>query len=283
MYKKKLLGIIIILLYCNSNAQTSTEKKRIDTLMPIYQQIIFAGSGGMSWLYYNPKIGNSHINGTGNIGIEYGVWFTKNWGIRMGLHIDYFSGGINAPSIQGTTVNIPNDTLKYSYTNYKEKNQILLLSIPLMAQYEYAFTPKVSVYTALGFKLGIPLFTETHITGNLLGTTVAPLGANPDVIISAFDKKVDVKQTLNFSSVAMVAIEIGLKYPLKNKWNLYTGLYCDYGLNSMSQGNTSLVSHKFNNPYELIYRSMASASKLHPLMFGISIKISKDKMPKIKH
>ena len=245
---------------------------------------------GVSGFQVQPTRGNAYQSWTTTLGAGYHLFFNPKWGIGTGLNFAVYNGGISIPeySKNQVTYNIlTDDVLDFQVyvPNYRETQQALMATIPLMLQYQSV--GKTIYYGAIGAKAGFPLLAKTRSTGRI---TTAGYYENLDVYYKhmpeygfvddqPFPKdKADINQKVAF----MASAEVGIKKLLVNKMSLYLGLYFDYGLNDIlkrqpeSGDSPNLVVYQPETPTIFTYNTAVNSfgKQVKPFAIGFTARLT---------
>jgi len=271
---KKIFIIIIVLLSCSTMAKSFNR-----------HELSFNVSGGTSVFLSRQSIGKDHWKGTTTFGLGYYYLFHQNWGIGTGINLAVYNGGISIKNYDRqqtvtntTTGNVFNFLV--SSSNYKETQQAVMITIPLMAQCQYQYWKKTTFYTAFGFKAGIPVSAESRLKGVYTTKGYYP---NLNVTYENFpdygfvkdqpfpDDKISIGMKTNF----MASAECGVIWCLFKGSTIYAGIYADYGINNMwNKKNENLVVYQSHSPAHFAYNTAAYsyAQKVKPIAAGVTFR-----------
>ena len=281
-----LLAVLAGLLSCTAlNAQSRHEFS------------FFAG-GGLSDLKYDASAGKQKMDFGGQVGLGYQYFFCRNLGLGTGAEIALYNSVFNMDNLSTryTTADMTGDNFEFRSTvsNYEEKQNAMLLQIPLMLQFQYG--GKHKFYIAAGGKAGIPLSgkyksssasivnTGYYDYENYEYTTPEFMG------FGTFTNK-NAKGDLDFKTAFFASAEIGMKWRLSDKLSLYTGAYLDYGLNDIRKVETrhvtslQFVEYNTANPRDFAINSIVNSQysrngnmqsftdKIIPMAAGIKLRL----------
>ena len=221
--------------------------------------------GGLSSFHHIHAPNVDFLNGYAvDFGIGYTYYFHQNWGLFFGV----------VPEIFNTKQNINLDVLTphltdkngyifdlYTKANYNESFQTIFLNIPVMLQFQTKQKKVQSwnrsqkrykcFYVMGGIKAGIPL-KDRYKSGI---TTITNAAYYPELNnwaatqrfagLGTFDDGSRNDGNLNLKTPCLrVAFEAGFKWRFKTNYLLYTGAYCDFGLNTTANSvRTPLHNH----------------------------------------
>jgi len=251
------------------------------------------GSTGLSTISYKLSSGDRSGGFGGDFGIGYTIFFNASGGAvyQLGLHTGIGLGIYNATTkVDGITFVTPglvdNDThldMKYrkfdlhtTLSDYEEKQTITSLIIPIMAMFTvdrfYAFG---------GFKFGFPLGSKFQTEGatltNVAHYTEIDNWARVQSLsgYGPFNDK-DVSGTMEIGVSTLLSFEGGMLFRLSNSFLLYTGVFFDYGLNNVSQGDNYFINYDTNSPTDFSTNSVLSVDtqKVKPMAVGVKLRLA---------
>jgi hypothetical protein len=197
-------------------------------------------------------------------GLSYS-FFSKNRTVafRTGFEVANYQTALQISSLQDAydTRDMDGEPINFRYmvNDYSENISILYLQIPLFFQFMNRGNDLISkhrFYADLGFKVGIPVHTELKVSSMNMTSSAYYYNYDNEISEPAFmgygnfnvEGMVPSKIKTNISIIA--SIELGMRWHLyHNKLFLYTGLYCDYGLNNIAP----VLNNTDNNDNHLIY------------------------------
>jgi len=250
-------------------------------------ELSISGGGGISTLKYVSSIGSSKIKFGGNAGFNYYYFFHKNWGIGTGLEFASYNTkyGTNMLFKYNATDNMDN-IFEFSskIDNYSEKQNAMMLQIPIMLQYQVGKTNKF--YLALGGKIGIPLSATYKSSGSVQNSGSYKLPVEEIVDLGNFN--IEEKGKFGLKAAVFASVELGGKWALSEKIALYTGAYLDCGVNNIYSKpavNVPLVEYNAENPNNLTIHSVlnsqypqkvsdAFVDKIMPISAGLKLRLS---------
>jgi outer membrane protein OmpA-like peptidoglycan-associated protein len=247
-------------------------------------QFSVEAGGGISTLNYKPTVGSNKLGIGGTFGVGYTYFFSEKWGIGTGVGVALFNGKYEFSTFSETyQSNDGEEDFDFRYTakNYSEKQQAILLNIPLMLRFESG-----KFYAALGAKVGIPLsatfkneMSELQASGdypqhNLTLNEPAFMGFGT---FSGIDNKDD----LELKTAFFASAEVGVKWKLSEKLSLRTGVYLDYGFNNINKPTSlkKIVQYELSEPSNYKPNSIFASSaneksfvdRVTPFAAGIKI------------
>ncbi|GHU94086.1 hypothetical protein FACS1894156_1860 [Bacteroidia bacterium] len=225
--------------------------------MQINHEFAFYGAGGFSTLMYSPEVGKRHWGFGGGGGLSYSYFFNQHWGLSLGAEIMAYNARYTADieSVQKNAYDGEED-LDYYYNlkKYVERQNLVMVNIPLMVRFQTPIDKQKDFYAALGGRVGLPLSGHYRSTAGEI-TTSGYFPSDQSTLegpeFRGFGTQSFVKKDnsdLKFSTSYLASAELGIKWHLKQNWLLYTGLYVDYGINNISpKGTESMVTYNAEN------------------------------------
>ena len=265
--------------------------------------------GGLSSLQYGVSSGTHRPGFGAHSGICYRYFFTKSFGFVTGFEFAYYNAVFKSDQFNlNQWSNDGAHTYEFRSTgNVKEKQYAVMMQIPLKFQLQnYNVDKKFNPYGAIGIKLGVPLFGTYKINANYSNSGYYPfedytytdqrfrgfgkyseqldrgsLELNPIIAIPLPSNEDGSSSSIDFPLAALMSLEVGLKWKVwKRKQNqitntLYTGLYLDYGLNSLrnienERYDNMIETNYVNNHFNLKANSIFPADVL-PVSAGVRI------------
>jgi hypothetical protein len=224
---------------------TAQEEQKQD--VPKHELSVY-GIGGYSPIVYTLDANGDKSSGMGGgAGLGYTFNVSSSFGIVTGVEMSTYSSEASFDNVQGT---YPEETgtnqfdFSYSLKNYNETQSVTLFSIPVMAQHGLPLGDgSTKFYASGGLKLGFPVSAKADLTSGVATTSI--YGRHEDI------EYVNIKQhglvtneplpsaskdiDLGFSIA--LALDAGARFSLTDRIGLYTGVYFDYGLNSIQKVN----------------------------------------------
>ncbi|MDR1369125.1 MAG: PorT family protein [Dysgonamonadaceae bacterium] len=256
--------------------------------------------GGYSSLLNKPATGDRKAGLGINAGIGYTYLFNPKWGFATGLELATYNVKTSLLKHFDTYPAVDDEDqynqmkLLVDINSLKETQRAYYINIPLMLQYQGHGNPGNKFYAALGAKIGIPVRCNYRTTGDFLtkgkyAFTGSIFEDMPEHGFGRYDDlKADgkLKLKLNFQ----LSAEAGYKWKLGDDWYLYSGLYCEYGLNDIRKTRNSpshVLEYNRNNPVKYTVNSIAEShytnekgtnsdymKKMNFLSFGIKLKVA---------
>ena len=206
----------------------------------------------------------------------YSYFFTPYWGIHTGLGIQTF----NSQSTLNYLSNTPDvDTdgqtydFKANYTNFQEKQQAILIDIPLAVQYRFPVSTKFTLQASVGAKVALPIQSTFKTTGGQLVTTGyyslwnVELSDMPQHGFGSMTSTFSGNTTLKPAYMGIA--DLGGLVKLSQRLDLYVGGYINYGLNNVLTPDSKLI-YQPNGKYNGIFAS-SQTDHVTPISFGVKI------------
>jgi hypothetical protein len=150
-----------------------------------------------------------HVGG----GADITCFFSPRWGLSAGIEIASADARLSAADIQ------QGNNFTSVLVKQEETLAATFLHIPLMAQFRLPVR-RHFFYAAAGAKFDLALSGSYHATGSRHSSTAA-------------DEAWNASGSLRFGHGASLAAESGVRWTLRRKWGLYTGIYAAYGLSDI--------------------------------------------------
>ncbi len=237
--KRQLILGLSLLIYTNLNAQEAGH------------YLYLNGGGGFHNLSY-PLLNGSEKGSFGyTLNAGYGYFFSKHWGLQTGIGLQSFKPEATLNYMTGspaTDTDGENYEYRTYYNNWKEKQKLMFLDIPLGLQFRHTLNKKIGLLAMAGVKMAIPVHSTFETTGGEIATTgyysqyeVELKDMPQHGFVSITDHLTgDVSIKTSYSGFA----DLGATFTLTPKIDLYTGAYLDYGLNSLGKRVDKLVYQK---------------------------------------
>jgi hypothetical protein len=244
------------------------------------------GTGGMPSLSYKFDAGkvSGGFGGGGGVGYTYNI--SPKFGITTGVEFTLYGSKVTSDAFSGQ-YNTPDDNgddfrFAYSVSGYEEKQNATLLTIPVMAQYSTG-SKSISVVLAGGLKFGLPMSATTTVSQGSIttsGTYVYEDQIYTDLPQHGFvtgQSVSTIKNDINLGFSTILSLEAGLRFSLSKKVGLYTGLFFDYGLNSIQKyRDKQVVEYQPLDPSRFKYNSILNTGmvdKINLMSLGVKIKL----------
>ena len=249
--------------------------------------------GGLSSIHHHAS-GNGFFNGYSvNFGAGYTYFFHQNWGVYFGMAqgIYHTEKNVNSEMITPDLTDrngYPFDL--YTRTNYNESFQNTFLNIPVMLQFQTKQESRSRnqnqkrlkcFYAMGGIKAGIPL-KDRYNSGI---TTITNTAYYPEFNnwaatqrfagLGTFDGGNNNEGNLNLKSPCLsLAFEAGFKWRLKNNYLLYTGTYCDFGLNATTNSIRTPFRNHIAVDHITDFTLLTFSDKINMMTTGIVVRLA---------
>lgn len=255
MKKKTTLTAFLLLFVVISNSQEKHE-------------IYVATGGGISSLNYTPNIGKSDGKFLGTLGLGYNYRITNNWSIGSGFEMlnigsDY---SMEALSDSYTANDGEDDFIFHTMVNdYNETQSISFLCIPITLMFQSLIERGNSIYASAGLKVGVPIVQNIDVSTSFNNYGYYPKWENPikdDPYFMGFGdfESDNAEGELKVNTLYSVLLETGIKWFFRVNMNLYSGVYCDYGLNNIQRkSNNRIIQYNNIEPSEYIHYSVINS------------------------
>lgn len=256
-----------------------------------------SAGGGLSSMQYELAEGDYKLGFGGNIGLGYTFFFSEHFGLGTGAEFSLFNstGAYNNNFLNSlpSTDGVEAYEQRYYLNGFEEKQQSLLVNIPLMFQYQTG--GKHRFYLSAGAKLGIPVRVSYKSTASEISSTGYYAAQNVEYSTQEFlgfgqlqGNKSEGDSDLKLA--VMASLEAGMKWRVGEKSYLYTGIYADYGLNNIADPGTEtfilregtdmeyitngLFASQYTRNAEAGVESYTMVEKIRPLAVGIKLRFS---------
>jgi hypothetical protein len=244
-------------------------------------------SAGFANIGYKLALG-SHSNGFGaGLGFNYAYNINDKFAVTSGLGFKYYSGKLKMTGYEerysSVDDNGDNFTLEYHFDGeYREKHNVILLTIPVMARFS---TPlgesSLKYYVSGGFKIGIPFIARATITPGTVSTsgyyeyearTYTNLFEHGFINGYPGDKT---KNRIRLGVTPMLALETGVRLPIGYKLALTGGLYIDYNfINIKKSKDKHVLEYQSLIPMQFIYNSVLNTASIKRItLFDTGLKV----------
>ncbi len=253
--------------------------------------------GGYSSLKYSVDNGKHKLGFGGTAGIGYNFFFSDYVSLGTGAEISRYSARAEAGNFAGsypTNDGEEDFTFIYTINNYKENQYLWTVNVPLMLQLQYPlFFDDHFCYLALGGRVGFPVGSKYKTTE--IAYTASAYYPQYDLLLTDPPSQglgtfygQSYSDDIDFKMLFALSAEMGFKWMIADQFSLYTGLYCDYGLNDISPEaqNMDLLIYNKEQPSKLNNNSILCSlysndevvkkvtGKIKPLAFGIKIRLA---------
>ena len=259
-----------------------------------------------NYIHFSVGGGEQHLNPTlaggttkaqpgFTVNVAYSHFFTSQWGVQFGVGAQSYTtlSTLNYLSVTPDVVDAVGDVyeLRVNFKDWQEKQQALLVSVPVELQYRYVWSDRFSLLTGVGASVSIPVQANYKTVGGEMVSTGyyskwnVELSDLPQHGFGTYTNSFSGKFSL--SPVYMATGNLGGLFNLSEKLDLYVGGYIHYGLNNSIKASTKAV-------YEpaAVYNGFFNSdrmTKVTPIAFGVKLGIYwrlgekyRDKTPEIE-
>ena len=204
--------------------------------------------GGFSSLNAFPTFGDRDYRFGGILGLGYAYHFNPHWALSLGAEIALYNMQVQVSDLNDDYVAQDPDGEDIRYITkidgYTEKERLYQLNIPLQLWFKTEINGRGDeLYLSLGGKFGVPISSnytsqDAHFQAS---------GYYPSTNQTLYDQRdlgygdnsgKTLKEKLNFDFSYIGSAEAGIKWNLNSpRYNLYTGVYFDYGINDILKKN----------------------------------------------
>lgn len=215
-------------------------------------------------------------------GLRYGYFFNEHWGLSAGVAADYYSGSYAITTERDypdwTDTDGEPCTLQWRSHNVVEKEHLLTLNIPIMAEMEYILSPRGGIYAALGASVGLPVVRSYSTSGELIRQGYYPKWN------MTIDDAVDYYHTTDLPAGKMglravsatLQAEAGYLLPLKNNVSLRLGVYAKYIVNNLATSTAGSYCTDEGQYFPTNYAGAVSTTNVaaHPWQVGLAVAVA---------
>ncbi|EAP87379.1 hypothetical protein CA2559_01450 [Croceibacter atlanticus HTCC2559] len=279
LISNKMRGILVLVISLNFCYSASSQE--------IKGEIIGSVSGVFSTLDYSLN-GASLRNGKGGqVGVHYGYHLSENYSLQLGLEFQSVSSSSRYEVIRGSynATDSEGEDFEFRYrgTNFQEQQKAQFVSIPLVVQYETSGVSRF--YIAVGGKVALPIDTYYETDIKTLNTSGFYRQYNVELFDPEFAgfgtyRNINVNdQDLELKTAFSATLELGIKQMLSSNNSIYIGLFFDYGINDLYDGEEfeDLVNYSNDIPSEFTYNTIlgtSNASEVKLNAYGVKLKYS---------
>ncbi len=286
MYKK--IGFVVIAMICC--VQLSAQQ--------VIPRSYFMGEGeetvsyhffsrvgfGISTLRY--EYSKDGLGGFFNIGIARNLNY--NWAIVAGVGVAYHSSSATlSESNYEYLIHVPayeplgGGEFDYNVriNGFSETQSATFIQIPFGIRYRLSLGQRYALSVSPSLKLGIPVISsykgeiDEFTTSGYSYLTHQPHENMPEYGFSTYPKHAfEGDLDLKFNIAA--SLEIGQDWIIGGNKQLYFGVFCDYGLSSISKLNSHLIAYNPADVANPAINSLATVSEVSTLSVGVVLRFS---------
>ena len=249
----------------------------------VSHEISLSGGGGLSAINYKLSSGKKNLGFGGEFGLGYSCIFIQKVGFYIGADLSFYNTNAKLDNIKVVTPNlIDNEKDRFdmhtTLNKYKESLNAMFLNIPIMFHFQTG--AKHRFYAMAGVKVGIPIsgkfkVSDATITNEAYYPDYDNWLKNQEIAGYGTYKNMTSKRKQEFNISAAIALEVGGKWKLSEKFALYTGAYFDYGLNNIAKNNGFVkVTYIESKPAEIKTNSALAAGKINLVAAGVKVRLA---------
>ena len=251
-------------------------------------EISVVASGIFSKLDYDTQEAYLDQARGGSFGLGYSFYFNTQWAINIGAEYESFKNNLIYSSLQlsSDAVDIDGEAFEYRYTaeRYDEEQKLNVINIPLTLQFQ-TDGDETKFYARVGGQ--ISLINDAEYSTSIRSLTTS--GYYPQYDAELFDPQFmgfgrynnvsQESQDLEFDTSFAAVVEAGVKREIYNLGSLYLGLFCNYGLTTLSTDTeaASLVEYNTENPTDFTANSVLQtdrAEDIRLMSYGIKLRFA---------
>jgi hypothetical protein len=268
----------------------------------IYASLAFALISGAASAQFSVGVSSGIYNLTDNLEnvtynkpfgyalrAQYVYNFGKKWGVGTGLEYATYKQNTRVLEDQEiTTLLVDNTGSAFEYrvktTNYKEKQNLSTLQIPLFLQFSQPISEKAKFILKGGVKYVVPMQFDIEAGSDFVQAS----GYYPDVNLLITDlpdygfgaqNNYASKGEYETKSFLMHSFEVGFGFKFTKKTYLYTTMFLDHAFSSIIENieNQSFIGYTpngiDNRPANGLY-SQGTDTSVKPRVVGLSLNLS---------
>jgi len=247
--------------------------------------------GGLNTMLYKTANGQNSVGCGFDAGLFYGHFFNEWAGLGAGVNYSWANAyatynwqevtpGLTHPSNPNTPY-----TLTAGFSQFVERQNVGILSIPVEALFRKAFNDRVALIGGVGLSLDLPIHGAYIAKGGSYSTTgVFPaigsyvLSDMPEHGFSTYETTQGAKINNRAKVGASLIGDIGARFALNDNWGLYVGINVAYGFTNMlaSAKTEEMIMINAVNPAVIDYRGTFDSNetaKANLLRCGLKIAI----------
>ena len=202
--------------------------------------------GGLNTMLYKAANGQQSVGGGFETGLHYARFFNRTVGLGLGFQYSWNNAyalySFNEVTPGLTHASNPNltYTLNTAFTDYKERQNVGVLSIPVEVLFRKAFNDRCALIAGVGLSIDLPVHGKYYTKGGTYATTgVFPalgdytLSNMPEHGFSTYDNPQGAKVKNLAKAGASVIADLGTRVALSDNAGMYIGLYFGYGFTNL--------------------------------------------------
>ena len=225
--------------------------------------------GGLNTMLYKPVNGQQQLGYGFDAALFYGHFFNQWIGLGFGLNYTWANAyaTYNWNEVTPGLVHASNPNVTYNLTtgfqNYKERQNVGVLSIPVELLFRKVFNPRWALIGGVGLSVDFPIHGAYTAKGGSYSTT----GVFPDLgdyVVSNMPEHgfstYTTAQNAKFNNRAKVGgsvlADLGARVAINDNWGFYFGVYFGYGFtNLLATAKTEeMIMINTANPAVIDYR-----------------------------
>ena len=248
--------------------------------------------GGLNTALYNPANGSQQVGLGFDASLFYGRFFNKTVGLGVGLNYSWVNAYAKynnwtevTPGLTHASNPYIDYTLSTGYDNFKERQNIGVLSIPVEVLFRKAFNERVTLIGGVGLSLDLPIHGKYYAKSGSY-KTVGMFPALGDYYIENMPEhgfctytttqgaKINNRAKVGGSVIG----DLGVRVALNDNWGMYFGIYAGYGFtNLLAEAKADeMIMVNPTNSAQIDYRGTFDsnqAAKANLLKCGVKIAI----------
>ncbi len=225
----------------------------------------------------------------GSFGIGYGYAFNENWSLLVNAELQLYRSAWRyerfGDAYETTDMEGDDFEFRYTFSGYKEKQKAYFVEVPLMLQYT-SRGMYTQFYAAAGVGVGFVVDASYSSDYGHLSTSGyypqwdAELHAPEFMGFGDYGSGHVASRDLELKNSYTLKLETGIRQILNDSNAMYLGVYLNYGLNDLAEGETapSVLTYQPDNPSDFDIGSLTTSSntssgdKLRAIGFGLKLR-----------
>jgi hypothetical protein len=265
--------------------ETTETNDSISSKVKGRHEFSFYGMSGMYNLVYKAAGTSSQSDFGGGGGVSYTFNLDEKVGITMGLEFSIYGGEIERERLEGyysaAFNGSENFRFNYSITGYEERQRTTMIAVPVLLQYKLQLSNSVSFVAAGGAKIGLPVSAKTTAKYGTLTTSGYFDHENvtytdlPEYGFVTGQTDIENSKRITLKLAGVLTVESGLRFSLSENAGLYTGLFLDYGINSIQKTRAkNMTEYQASSPSQFKHYSVLESNNVEKINFiSLGLKI----------
>ena len=263
----------------------------------LYRELSIYGSGGLSALSYQLSSSNISSGAGFDFGVGLSLFYTHSMALHTGAGFRRYSSKntfINEKTVALGLKDSEDDIFDMHTTllDYREKQNITLLNVPLMLLYHKKNTraplSNDGLFVMGGVKLGLPVSGKykTHngaLTNEGFYPKMGEWATTQEFAGYGTFRDINSNGKLNLGISVMLSLEAGNTWRINKNISFYAGAYFDLCLNSIIRGKQQFIDYTNTHPAVFSTNSVMSlADNIRMMSSGLKLQLAFEKIEEKK-